>query len=492
MKATTTSTGYETGANNQLLSDGTFTYQYDAEGNRTTRTRISTDPADDYLTEYTWDHRNRLTSVTLKNNSDEVTGRVEYDYDVFNLMVARREYADNGSPPVKSQHFIYDGSQITLVFNNPDPSGSQPSALRSRLLRGPAVDQIFATEDALGEVIWPLADHLNTVRDFVDSSGNLLNHRQFDSFGNQTAESNPAATDFLFNFTGGYQDPLTGLIYRWHRWYDSKGGGWLSEDPKGLGPDTNARRYVTNRVTDSVDPHGLEGIEAGLNPFTWPGVRVVTYIVSGYYWYQYDNAVQEAKLDRQLRIVREQQFSMDSGNGSGRCDNYADITGQYRLGPAASQMIEDLAEFNYEVMALQATMATPGASSGLSTLSAPGKVTADARFAQKAYRAEFSKTGKEVLSKIAGRPIKTVEDLTAAIKCGAVKPSQIPVNYIMRDGRPVILNTRTAKALEAANIEKSKWFSIDRSNSSLYEKLLDDQLSRNELGSGGSATAILE
>jgi YD repeat-containing protein len=47
-----TMTGYDTGANNQLLSDGTFDYTYDAEGNQTTRARISTDPADDYLTEY--------------------------------------------------------------------------------------------------------------------------------------------------------------------------------------------------------------------------------------------------------------------------------------------------------------------------------------------------------------------------------------------------------------------------------------------------------
>jgi RHS repeat-associated protein len=256
-----TSTGYQTGANNQLLSDGTFTYQYDAEGNRITRTRISTDPADDYLTEYTWDHRNRLTSVTLKNNSDEVTARVEYDYDVFNLMVARREYADESSTPIKSEHFIYDGSQIVLVFQDLDPSGSQPSALHSRPLLGPAVDQIFAAEDDLGDVIWPLADHLNTARDFADSSGALLNHRQFDSFGNLTAESSPTATDYHFTFTGGYQDALTGLVYRWNRWYETETGRWIAEDPLGfVGGDSNIYRYVGNDTLGYTDASGLSRV----------------------------------------------------------------------------------------------------------------------------------------------------------------------------------------------------------------------------------------
>ena len=51
-----TNTGYSTGSDNQLQSDGTFTYTYDAEGNCTSRTRISSDPADDHTTIYTWDY----------------------------------------------------------------------------------------------------------------------------------------------------------------------------------------------------------------------------------------------------------------------------------------------------------------------------------------------------------------------------------------------------------------------------------------------------
>jgi YD repeat-containing protein len=64
-----TMSGYSTGTNNQTSSDGTYNYTYDDEGNRLTKTNISTSAKE----EYTWDHRNRLTKVTYKNSSNVVT-----------------------------------------------------------------------------------------------------------------------------------------------------------------------------------------------------------------------------------------------------------------------------------------------------------------------------------------------------------------------------------------------------------------------------------
>ncbi|HUY36053.1 MAG TPA: hypothetical protein VMV69_25160, partial [Pirellulales bacterium] len=64
-----TNTGFTTGTNNQLTSDGAFNYTYDHQGNRVTRTRISSGQASDYETTYAWDYRNRLTDVEYFNNS---------------------------------------------------------------------------------------------------------------------------------------------------------------------------------------------------------------------------------------------------------------------------------------------------------------------------------------------------------------------------------------------------------------------------------------
>ncbi|MGQ9574249.1 MAG: hypothetical protein ACUVUC_02940 [Thermoguttaceae bacterium] len=45
--------GYQTGPGNRLLSDGTFHYQYDNEGNMLAKTEIATGTR----TEYTWAYR---------------------------------------------------------------------------------------------------------------------------------------------------------------------------------------------------------------------------------------------------------------------------------------------------------------------------------------------------------------------------------------------------------------------------------------------------
>ena len=61
-----TNTGYSTGANNQLSSDGTYNYLYDNAGNLTKKTTISIGA---YVT-YTWDYHNRLTDVQAYNSSN--------------------------------------------------------------------------------------------------------------------------------------------------------------------------------------------------------------------------------------------------------------------------------------------------------------------------------------------------------------------------------------------------------------------------------------
>jgi len=43
-----------------------------------------------------------------------------------------------------------------------------------------------------------------------------------------------------------------------NRWYDATVGKWLSQDPSGLGPDTNTYRYCGNGPMNAVDPSGLK------------------------------------------------------------------------------------------------------------------------------------------------------------------------------------------------------------------------------------------
>jgi RHS repeat-associated protein len=207
------------------------------------------------MTQYTWDHRNRLTSVT------EPSGKVvSYGYDAFNRLVSRTVDPDgNGPQPATTTHFIYDDNQIVLEL-----SGSVASTPEHRYLWGAAVDQILADETVddggAEDVLWPLTDHLGTVRDLAAYDGqatSVANHRVYDAFGNLTSETAPAV-DHLFGFTGRPFDEDTGLQNNLNRWYDPSVGRWLSEDPIGfVAEDANLARYVGNWATALSDPLGL-------------------------------------------------------------------------------------------------------------------------------------------------------------------------------------------------------------------------------------------
>ncbi len=252
--------GYVNAANNQTTADGTYTYLYDKEGNRTRRTKVS----DGSYEEYTWDHRNRLTKVSFKTAAGVETKSVTYSYDVFNRLIRRQHDADGSGPGVATNLFLvgYDGINPTLAFD-----GTATSDVSNRYLWGPAIDQLLADEQvtvttSAGNVIYPLTDHLGTIRDLVDFNEATLvftiaNHRVFDSFGKLTSETNPAV-DESFAYTGKYFDEVTQLSNHWNRWYDPKLGKWLSEDPIGFwGGDVNLLRYVQNNCQTRSDSLGL-------------------------------------------------------------------------------------------------------------------------------------------------------------------------------------------------------------------------------------------
>jgi RHS repeat-associated protein len=264
-----TNAGYETGDNNQLESDGVYDYDYDNEGNRVARF-IDNDASDDLsagdtdVTEYEWDYRNRLVSVTDSATYEgAITQLVAYDYDPFNRLVHKGLDPDGDGPALaEDTFFVYDGNQVALQFD-----GTEATDLSHRYLWGPAVDQILADEEITspsipGEVLWPLTDQLGTVRDLatyddVLDQTTVVNHRVYDAFGNITSETAPTV-DHLFAFTGRLWDEDTELQNNLNRWYDPPVGRWLSEDPLGFLPgDTNPYQYVENVPTLNTDSSGL-------------------------------------------------------------------------------------------------------------------------------------------------------------------------------------------------------------------------------------------
>jgi RHS repeat-associated protein len=247
--------GYQTGDGNRLLSDGTYNYEYDNEGNLIRRTEIATDN----VREFEWDYHNRLVAVIDKDADGNETQRVEFTYDAFDRRISK---AVNINPEETVDevvtYFIYNASDVYLEFVDPDgTSSSDQPVLEQRYLHGPGVDQILAQDNGDNNVLWHLSDHHKSIRDLVDNNGTLVNHSIYNSFGSLISES-----DSTFNtrylFTGREFDEETDFYYYRARYYNQTTGRFLNEDLIGFGGnDSNLYRYVGNEPVSNTDSTGL-------------------------------------------------------------------------------------------------------------------------------------------------------------------------------------------------------------------------------------------
>jgi RHS repeat-associated protein len=242
------SSGYSTETGNRLQSDGTYTYQYDADGNCTCQTNNATGAR----TQYTWDYRNRLAEITYKDPQGNVTETIQYSYDVFNRWIGEAANYPNGGGQDSTQWFVYDGQNVVLQLN---ASGG----VTERYLCGPAVDQVLAEENGSGVVSWLLADNQGSIRDVVQiSDGQTTNvdHIRYGAYGQIAYQSNASYNPGI-GYTGQYWDVAAGMYYCEARWYDPSTGRYISEDPTGFSAgDPNLYRYVFNDPTNLVDPTG--------------------------------------------------------------------------------------------------------------------------------------------------------------------------------------------------------------------------------------------
>jgi RHS repeat-associated protein len=233
------SNGTTVGTDNRLLSDGTFTYTYDNEGNLISKTSI----ADGSVTTYTYDFRNRLVGVIERSASGTLLHQIAYTYDVFDRRIA--QVVDG----VQTE-YVYNGSQVWADY-------AANGTVLARYLDGLGQDQLVARWQPATGTAWYLTDHQGTVRDIANASGQIIDHIDYDAYGNVLAETNAAAGD-RFKYAGKALEAITGLYDYAARWYDPRLGRFLSQDPLGWAAgQTNAYAYVGNSPVNFTDATGL-------------------------------------------------------------------------------------------------------------------------------------------------------------------------------------------------------------------------------------------
>ncbi len=239
-------------AANQLLDDGTYTYEYDDNGNMVTKT----DKISSRVIRYTYNSENQLIQISTPG-----AGTVKYAYDGL----GRRIQKDVNGTKTK---YVYDNEDIVAEYNT-------SNVLQATYLHGPGIDEPIRMTRG-GQDYYYHADGLGSITELTNSTGTVVQTYKYDSFGNiveqtpvlrsqtrkQFGEAGGDGITNPFTYTGREFDSESGLLYYRARYYDSRIGRFLQEDPVGGSPQNpqtlNRYPYVFNNPLNFLDPKGLQ------------------------------------------------------------------------------------------------------------------------------------------------------------------------------------------------------------------------------------------
>ena len=205
----------------------------DANGNESSSQQYS----------YSWDAANRLVGVSIIGPVPTTqANNIQMTYDGKGRRVSITEL--HGSTVLTAKTFVWCAQSLCEEKNS---TGSSVSALF-----------YYRGEQINGTNYYFTKDYLGSVREMVDSSGNVQARYDYDPFGRQNQISGTVSSDF--GFTGYYQEVAASMYLTLYRAYDAGMGRWLSRDPVNtpFRDERNLYEYVQNNVISHVDPLGLK------------------------------------------------------------------------------------------------------------------------------------------------------------------------------------------------------------------------------------------
>src|SRR5271157_2035352 len=231
---------YTYDADGNLLSDGRWTYTWDAENRLIIMTSLSGAPAGSQLQlAFTYDYQGRrIEKIVSTNNGGGYVGEYtnNYAYDGWNLI---GELAPNGS-------------LIRSYVWGTDLSGSMQGAggvggLIEVSYYGAATTNCFAAFDGNGNV--------SALVNAAD--GTTLANYEYGPFGEVLRASGPMAKLNPFRFSTKYQDDESDLVYYGYRYYNASTGRWLSRDPIVEYGGLNIYTFIGNDAVNNLDLFGF-------------------------------------------------------------------------------------------------------------------------------------------------------------------------------------------------------------------------------------------
>lgn len=215
----------------------TYTLTYDNNGNLTGKQNTA-DLSD--ATIYQWDARNRLTNIS----GPGITA--SFNYDPLGRRIQRTV---NGT----TTSYLYDGSQAI---------GEVRGGVTTNLLTGLNIDEAIARYASTGRLT-QLTDQLGSVIRQINAAGATQSSTAYSPYGeaSTTGDDQYNSTEYTAR-----ENDDTGLYFYRARYYDLVLKRFVSEDPIGTAGGINLMGYVRGNPVSYSDPTGEAAQACVVNP----------------------------------------------------------------------------------------------------------------------------------------------------------------------------------------------------------------------------------
>ena len=227
-------------------SNGTTTYTYDVVNRLVGETRPDTSTV-----AYTWDGNGNIQTRT-QTNADTTTEITGYTYDSLNKLV-QLDLPDGTSnsytyDPVGRRMRSSDGTTVTRFLydgKNPlaDISGDDAAPVYQTLYTPALGLDVLASRKQGAATQYFLRDGLNSVRLVLNSDATVAATYDYQPYG--AVRSQTGSSDNMFAFTGRRAEGNNGLMYYRTRYYDPAVGRFLKKDgyTGSIGEPLSLHRY---------------------------------------------------------------------------------------------------------------------------------------------------------------------------------------------------------------------------------------------------------
>ena len=223
-----------------VTGDTARTYQYDLNGNL----------VNDGNRTFTWDARNRLTSIRYGTDPNTPAAESDFSYDGQDRRVAIVENDENGNA-TSTKNLLWIGTEIAE-----ERDGS--NEVTKRYFR----NGMQTVGSSGNSSFYYTRDHLGSIRELTDATGAMRTRYDYDPYGRRTTMrvGGSGNIDADFGFTGHYHHDPSDLWLTLFRGYTADDGRWLTPDPledAEMQQGPNLFEYVNNNPVVRIDPSGL-------------------------------------------------------------------------------------------------------------------------------------------------------------------------------------------------------------------------------------------